>query len=350
MDITNELVKWYKSHHRDLPWRNTSDPYRIWLSEVILQQTRVNQGIGYYHKFVDEYPTVHELARADEDSVLKNWQGLGYYSRARNLHKAARILSEQHEGYFPKSSKELSELPGVGEYISAAVASFAFDEAVPVVDGNVFRVLSRYFGVDEPIDTTRGKKKFRELANEVLNRKEPATFNQAIMEFGAMQCTPVNPDCASCPLQTGCVAYAENRVGELPVKARKTRQKQVFFYYLVLFDSEGLWVNKRTTEGIWKNLYDFPVVESSKKLDPEMAIGKFRRTELPGETFISRVSEKYSHVLSHRKIEAVFIEAQNASGFERDSLYLKCKWTELPQLAVPRLIHRFLEDRGWIER
>ena len=221
MNFSNHIRDWYNSNKRDLPWRNTTDPYSIWLSEIILQQTRVTQGLSYYLKFIDRYPTVHNLADADENDVLKTWQGLGYYSRARNLHFSAKYISKTLNGTFPSSSDELKKLKGVGEYTAAAIASFCYKEPVAVLDGNVFRVLSRYFGISTPIDSTNGKKEFKELAAECLNNQFPDEHNQAIMEFGALQCTPKSPSCSGCPLSVNCVAYNDDLVSQLPLKSKK---------------------------------------------------------------------------------------------------------------------------------
>jgi A/G-specific adenine glycosylase len=220
MNFSEEIIKWYKKNKRDLPWRRTKNPYQIWLSEVILQQTRVDQGMDYYLRFTKEFLNIDELARAKEDKVLKLWQGLGYYSRARNLHATAKMVSRQYKGEFPSSHDEILKLKGVGEYTAAAIASFAFDQCYPVVDGNVFRVLSRVFAIETPIDSGLGKKEFYSLAKELIDPSQPALYNQAIMEFGAIQCKPKNPDCYNCPLKGMCLAHSKKMVERLPIKSK----------------------------------------------------------------------------------------------------------------------------------
>ena len=232
--FSQKIIFWYEHNKRDLPWRNTRDPYLIWLSEIILQQTRVDQGMSYYLKFVGEFPTVKQLAKADNEKVMKLWQGLGYYSRARNLHTTAKIILLEHKGVFPKEFETILALKGVGEYTAAAIASFAYNKPYAVVDGNVYRVLSRVFDISTPIDSTQGKKEFNHLAGELLDKNKPAIYNQAIMEFGAMQCKPINPYCAVCPLNTMCLAYSKKLVAELPVKSKKTKVRDRYFNYIVL--------------------------------------------------------------------------------------------------------------------
>jgi A/G-specific adenine glycosylase len=223
MNFSKTIIRWYNKNKRDLPWRHTKDPYKIWLSEIILQQTRVQQGLPYYETFVKKFPTVHHLAKANEDVVMKTWQGLGYYSRARNLHYSAKFISKNLKGKFPNNFEEIKKLKGIGDYTAGAIASFAFNKPYPVVDGNVFRVLSRYFGIKTPIDSAKGKNEFVEKATLLLDKKNPGTFNQAIMEFGAMKCVPQNPDCGKCPLKNGCEALANDTVSALPFKSKKNK-------------------------------------------------------------------------------------------------------------------------------
>src|SRR5690554_5706333 len=275
MTFSQKLISWYSEHKRELPWRNTKDPYKIWLSEVILQQTRVAQGLPYYENFINTFPTVFDLAKADEQQVLKIWQGLGYYSRARNLHHTAQYISENLNGIFPDNYKDLLKLKGVGSYTAAAIASFSNDEAVAVLDGNVYRVLSRYFGIETDISSSKAKKEFQELANEVLDQKQPSLFNQAIMEFGALQCVPKNPNCEVCVLNDSCFALKEKKVDKLPVKLKKTKVTQRFLNYLVFLDeNKNSIINKRTQNGIWKNLYEFPLLEVTEKTDLEVITQK----------------------------------------------------------------------------
>lgn len=265
MDFSNSLIKWYLQNKRDLPWRNTSNPYPIWLSEIILQQTRVAQGTPYFLSFMNAFPTVFDLANANEEQVLKLWQGLGYYSRARNLHKTAKIVTHEMSGVFPNTYKDLQKLKGVGEYTAAAIASFSYNEPVPVVDGNVFRVLSRYFDVETDIAVASAKKQFAALAFELMPKTNPALFNQAIMEFGALQCVPKSPNCNICIFNTSCAALQKKKVDQLPVNKKKLKVRNRFFNYLVVTDENGNSViQKRTAKGIWHNLYEFPLIETEE--------------------------------------------------------------------------------------
>lgn len=266
MNFTNLLIEWYLQKKRDLPWRNTTNPYPIWLSEIILQQTRVAQGMPYFYAFLESFPTVKELAIADEQQVLKLWQGLGYYSRARNLHQTAQYIANELDGVFPNSYASLIQLKGIGEYTAAAIASFAYNEPVPVVDGNVFRVVSRYFGIESDINTGKTKKEFTALAAELLSKEQPALFNQAIMEFGAMHCTPKNPDCENCIFNSSCVALQKGLVGQLPFKSKKIKIRKRYFNYIVLQDKKGnTKIQQRTDKGIWHNLYEFPLFETTQE-------------------------------------------------------------------------------------
>lgn len=312
------LERWYEVHKRDLPWRHTRDPYRIWLSEIILQQTRVVQGKPYYERFVEAYPTVADMARADERELLRLWQGLGYYSRARNLHQTARYVTLQLEGKFPSTYHELLKMKGIGAYTAAAIASFAFGERVPVVDGNVYRVLARVFGITDDITTTAARKTFAGLASRLIQTADdPATYNQAIMEFGAIHCTPVAPDCLLCPLQQACVAYQTGRQYLLPVKAKKAPVRERFFEYLV-FRHEGKFaMRERSARDIWQNLYDFYLVETSGPPSPSILAGDlesfWQKLSLP-EPVLKAVSQgtlgapstEATQLLSHQRIRAQF--------------------------------------------
>ncbi|WP_343488147.1 A/G-specific adenine glycosylase [Allomuricauda sp. d1] len=263
MDFSQKILRWYTENKRELPWRTTQNPYNIWLSEVMLQQTRVAQGLPYYKKFIKAFPTVTDLANASEEKVLKLWQGLGYYSRARNMHATARYVVAENGAEFPKTYEGLLKLKGVGDYTASAIASICYGEPQPVVDGNVYRVLARYFGVDLPTNSTAGIKYFKQLAKEVMSASTVRDYNQGIMEFGAIQCAPKNPNCTVCPLNDGCKALQKGLVGQLPVKLKKNKVKKRFFNYLVLIDSDGnTQLEKRTQKGIWQNLYQFPLLES----------------------------------------------------------------------------------------
>ena len=309
MIFSKLLISWYQAHKRDLPWRETRDPYRIWLSEIILQQTRVNQGLPYYERFVDTFPDVHKLAAAPQEEVLKLWQGLGYYSRARNLHAAAMQVVD-NGGLFPENYVELLKLKGIGDYTAAAISSFAFNEAVAVVDGNVYRVLSRIYGIATPINSSAGIKEFKNLAQQLIDQDDPATYNQAIMEFGALQCVPRNPVCQVCPFMSYCVAYKDSRIDELPVKLKKTNVQSLFHHYLVTITPSGkTLLQERPQSGIWAGLYEFPFVEAKGALLPQELIeDKKFKDVYEGVRFRESVynQQPIKHLLSHRKIHAYF--------------------------------------------
>ena len=302
------LLAWYPRHHRDLPWRRTRDPYAIWLSEVILQQTRVAQGLPYYETFLAAYPTVQRLAAAPEAEVLRYWQGLGYYSRARNMHHTAQQVVNEHGGHFPGNYAGLLRLRGVGPYTAAAIASFAFDEAVAVLDGNVYRVLARIFGLHMDITAPSSRKEFQALADQHIPATAPADFNQAIMEFGALQCTPAKPDCLFCPLQTQCWAFQHGQVALLPVKSKAKAARVRYFHYLVLRHDGQTYLRERREKDIWQGLYDFVLVETAV---PELPPAELLRHlgALGADLDTRQVAEPiaaYRHVLSHQKLEARF--------------------------------------------
>ena len=268
--FSKKLILWYLDHKRDLPWRTTAIPYYIWLSEIILQQTRVEQGLPYYQAFVSVYPTVKKLANASEEEVLKLWQGLGYYSRARNLHTTANYVSNELSGIFPTSYKELIKLKGVGDYTASAIASICFNEATAVVDGNVYRALARYFGIATPINSSLGIKEFKNLAQQLIDVDKPGNHNQALMEFGARQCKPQNPNCEICIFNDSCIALQQKKISELPVKLKKTKVKNIYFNYIVLiFKNKKTLLQKRIGKGIWQNLYEFPLIETEKNFKLE---------------------------------------------------------------------------------
>jgi len=354
MRFSDAIIRWYHRHKRDLPWRNSKDPYKIWLSEIILQQTRVNQGLPYYETFVKKFPTVHHLANAKEDEVMKTWQGLGYYSRARNLHFTAKHISAELKGKFPDTFNEIKKLKGIGDYTAGAIASFAFNQPFPVVDGNVFRVLSRFYGIKTPIDSTKGKKEFTGKANLLIDKKNPGIFNQAIMEFGALQCVPQNPDCRKCPLKNNCKAYSKNLVDILPIKSQKTKIKIRYFNYFVFRVKGKIGIRKRTENDIWKNLYDFPMVETTK---PVKRFPIFLNSIIPNERKkgmpeywndgIKTCKVELKHVLSHQIIYARFWEAKSLSGKKpvivNNERYIS--ESQLHKFAFPRLIERYFQGK-----
>jgi A/G-specific adenine glycosylase len=328
--LRQALQEWYKAQQRDLPWRHTQDPYLIWLSEIILQQTRVDQGLPYYHKFTAAFPTVWDLANASQQEVLNLWQGLGYYSRGRNLHATAQQITFDYNGAFPTSYQGLLKLKGVGPYTAAAIASFAFNLPHAVVDGNVFRVLSRYFGVDLAINSPEGKRQFDALAQELLDQKNPALHNQAIMEFGALQCKPVSPNCANCPVLTTCVAQQTAQVAQLPIKIKKVKvRKRYFVYHLMANAQQQLAFSKRGPKDIWEGLYEFPLQEFDSQED--------MLSYLKDKTV---VGAKFQHLLTHQKIEAYFV--QTSLTAKETSDYLLLSLAALEDHPIPRLIDKFL--------
>lgn len=346
MLFSKTLIKWYLRNKRELPWRETNDPYRIWLSEIMLQQTRIDQGLPYYLKFVEAFPNIFELAGAPLGKVLKLWQGLGYYSRARNLHETARVVSQELGGDFPGSYKELLKLKGIGDYTASAIASFSYGEPVAVVDGNVYRVLSRYFGMETAINSTAGIKEFKALASELLDNEQPGLHNQAIMEFGALQCKPQLPLCGKCPLSGSCLALKDNKIGELPVKIRKGKIRKRFFNYLVFLSEEKrTLLEKRRGKGIWEGLYQFPLVESHAPVAVnDLVLRKdFRRIVGKENLKISLYNnEAIIHKLSHQHIYTHFwiLESRVVPG---KSVPLE-KVSDYP---VPVLVANFLNDFGW---
>jgi A/G-specific adenine glycosylase len=338
------LSTWYRKNKRDLPWRNTRNPYQIWLSEIILQQTQVIQGLSYYNRFLEAFPTVKHLASASEDEVLKLWQGLGYYSRARNLHGAAKHIMAAHKGVFPKQYDEILALKGVGEYTAAAISSFAFDEAKAVVDGNVYRLLSRLFGIKTPIDSTLGKKEFKNLADALINTKQPALHNQAIMEFGSQYCKPQQPNCSSCVFIAKCRAAAEGTVTQLPVKEKKTKIKTRYFNYLILVNSKKeVIVQKRIAGDIWQGLYEFVVIETKRKtpfskleFDKNLSISKLTKPNAKWQ------SKEYKQILSHQHLFVRFYLVD--AVFKPSSSIKKVSYSALQKLPLPRLIEKFMTD------
>ncbi|GAB3534336.1 A/G-specific adenine glycosylase [Pontibacter brevis] len=348
--FSDTLLRWYGQHKRSLPWRDTTNPYYIWLSEVILQQTRVAQGLPYYQKFVEAYPTVQQLAAAPEDEVLRLWQGLGYYSRARNMHHTAKIVVEQYGGQFPDSYAELLKLKGVGSYTAAAIAAFAFREQVAVLDGNVFRVLARVFGVSDDIAVPASRKIFQKLADELVPAGAPDLYNQAIMEFGAIQCTPVMPDCLFCPLQQSCFAFNNGMVQELPVKKKAKAARPRFFHYIVLEHEGTFYLRKRLEGDIWQGLYDFYLYESQEKSLPlEALVQELQHAGLQIDpNHLQPPLKDYKHILSHQKITARFYRIRLTSPLKeevlRETRVAPFHVEEIEALPKPILIDSYLKD------
>ena len=345
MNFSNTLIRWYLQNKRELPWRNTHKPYYIWLSEIMLQQTRVAQGTPYFLSFTAAFPTVYDLAQANEEQVLKLWQGLGYYSRARNLHKTAQFVANELSGKFPDNYNDLLKLKGVGEYTAAAIASFSFNEAVPVVDGNVFRVLSRYFDIETDIALASAKKEFSALAFELMPKANPAIFNQAIMEFGALQCVPKSPDCTICVFNSSCAALQKDKVGQLPVKSKKLKVKNRYFNYLVVEDEElNTIIQKRTAKGIWHNLYEFPLIESDREVDFDFISEQIQHNFFENNTIMSMEdsnSKSIIHKLSHQHLYIKFWKVKLKGNIKNG-----IDATTLKTFPFPIVIHNFIEKEA----
>ncbi|SRR5690606_35356961 len=342
--FSNKLIAWYLRHKRELPWRFTSNPYHIWLSEIILQQTRVLQGLPYYLKFVEAYPKVENLANAPEAEVLKLWQGLGYYSRARNLHATAKMVSEEMDGVFPNNHKDLLKLKGVGDYTASAIASICFNLPEAVVDGNVYRVLARVFGISTPINTSAGQREFKNLAQQLIDKDQPGTFNQAIMEFGARYCVPQNPDCENCIFKNGCAAFQRKKVSEFPIKIKAKPVKIRFFNYLVfLSEKENTVLQQRKEKGIWHKLYEFPLIETSEdiSLSALKKLPQFQRfSENMRIESISLYNEKpVLHKLSHQHLNTRFWIVETS-----EEMPTTTPISEVKNYAVPVLIGNFVSE------
>jgi A/G-specific adenine glycosylase len=350
MEIAELLISWYLKEKRDLPWRHTKDPYFIWLSEIILQQTRVDQGINYYFRFVNTFPTLGMLASSKEEDILKIWQGLGYYSRARNLFHTAVTIENEYGGKFPTTYDGLLKLKGIGPYTAAAISSFAYDLPHAVVDGNVSRVLSRIYDVPEAVNSTAGKKIIDDLAAQTLDINNPGTYNQAIMELGALVCTPLNPRCQDCPLSAKCLALKNGTAQDRPVKLKKKKARVRHIHYAVLEKDGEILFRKRTENDIWQGLHDFFSVENIPVSDPQAM------AEIIGDTFPdlglnelpSAAHKVYTHQLTHQKIEAEFWKFQYTGKIDFNSIYLSVRKEDIERLPIPRLVHKYLEDAGLV--
>jgi A/G-specific adenine glycosylase len=346
-----KLIHWYLQNKRDLPWRSTKNPYFIWLSEIMLQQTRVAQGLPYYVKFANAFPKVEDLANASEESVLKLWQGLGYYSRARNLHFTAKLVAYEYGGVFPNNYKELLKLKGVGDYTASAIASICYDEATAVVDGNVYRVLGRYFGIATPINSADGIREFKLLAQQLIDKSQPGTYNQALMEFGARHCVPQNPDCNSCIFNDKCLALSTKKIGSLPVKLKKTKIRKRFFNYIVVnSEDEQTVLQQRTGKGIWRQLFEFPLIESDAdidateltKIDEYTCLAK----ELRIESLILFNEKVIIHKLSHQHLYTRFwiAKTKDLSRAGTDLALQGVPIEKVRDYAVPVLIENFISE------
>lgn len=343
MNPSKLLINWYTDNKRDLPWRNTQNPYFIWLSEIILQQTQVVQGLPYYVAFTTKFPTVFDLAKAEEQEVLKLWQGLGYYSRARNLHASAKYIVDDLDGKFPDTFEDILKLKGVGDYTASAIASICFNHNTAVVDGNVYRALSRIYGISTPINTGKGFKEFKALAQQLIDPKQPATFNQAIMEFGARLCKPKNPDCNNCPFNNKCVALQNNSITDLPVKLKKTKVTTKHFNFIVILSKDNKTIlEQRTSSGIWQNLYQFPLIETSKEANFSIIKQKIETLDSlkqkPFELSIYNeqpIVHKLSHQHLHTKFWILNLDQTLPNGIFTD---------KIQDYPVPILIGNFIEN------
>lgn len=306
MTLADQLIDWYSKNGRDLPWRQTNNPYIIWLSEIILQQTRIEQGMPYFYKFVEAYPTVKDFAEADEEDLLRLWQGLGYYSRVRNMHKAAKAVMTEFDGIFPSTYEDVITLTGVGEYTAAAISSFSINQKKAVLDGNVFRVLARYFGIDTAINSTAGKKQFLTIANEVISDKFPGLYNQAIMDFGATVCKPKAPVCENCILRLDCVAFSKNLIASLPIKTKGKPSRNRYFNYFII-EKDGAYVfTKRGADDVWANMYEFPLIETNEEIEiSDLQQLEAYKTHFEGAE-ITPIGSSVKHILSHQNIYARF--------------------------------------------
>ncbi len=344
-NFSDLLVEWYQLHKRDLPWRKTTDPYKVWLSEIILQQTRVQQGLPYYLKFVKKYPTVRELAMAKEETILKLWQGLGYYTRARNMHFTAKYIMGELAGVFPSRFDKLKELKGVGDYTAAAIASFCFNEVQPVVDGNVYRVLARYFGIFTPINAPNAKKEFYEIALNLIDKEYPGLFNQALMEFGALHCKVYQPLCQTCPMVYNCVAFKEKIQDQLPIKKKKIKVKKRYFNYIIFETATGkVYIQKRENKDIWKNLFEFFLIETDSIVD-ELALksNPIIKEFIKVKKFeIERLHDMpIRHKLTHQELSINFWSVQlDDVKIGSENFYT---WKEILKFPFPIVIHNFIE-------
>lgn len=350
--ISAFLNEWFIQNQRELPWRASKDPYIIWLSEVILQQTRVDQGIAYFYKFKKQWPSLRSLAKADEQEVLKLWQGLGYYSRARNMLKTAKLIAEKYNGIFPSDYETIRKLPGIGPYTAAAIASIAFDLPFAAIDGNVIRLITRVYGIEEAVDTSVGKKLVQALADELLDQANPGRHNQAMMEFGALYCVPLNPNCLQCGLQQQCIAFQTNQVDKLPLKSRKQKVTKRWFNYLICSVKQGeeefLLLQKRTADDIWLGLWEFPLIESKKELHVEqlMEDGLFKKLASGNSFVITKESAIIKHQLSHQHIMAKFfhVEFMHLVVGKTENVLSLVNKSRLTDYPLPRLIDRYLQQ------
>ena len=343
--FSTSIINWYSQNKRDLPWRHTRSPYKIWVSEIMLQQTRVDQGIGYYNRFIAAFPTVHDLANAPLDDILKLWQGLGYYSRARNMHVTAKCIVKEYDGNFPTAYSGLIKLKGIGDYTASAIAAFAFKVPIAAVDGNVYRIFSRYYGIFTPIDTTQGKKELNAIAQEMVDKLQPDIYNQAIMDFGALMCSPKKPRCYDCPLMESCYAFRNGCVDQLPAKSKKITQRIRYFSYIMIKQGKFTYVHKRQGKDIWHSLYDFPMVETVKEMEPEAIVKSKEWKILFGRARVNilHISDLTKYPLSHQLLMTRFyIVELPSSTYLPQGDFIKIKIADLDQYSTPILIDSYM--------
>lgn len=337
------ILNWYQKNARNLPWRDTKDPYKIWLSEIILQQTQIVQGLNYYEKFIEKFSTINLLAQAEEDQILKLWQGLGYYSRARNLHKAAKMVQEKFNGQFPQTYEEIIQLPGVGDYTASAIASFAYQLPYPVLDGNVFRFIARLYNIDLPIDEQKNRKVFIALLEELMQNQAPDTFNNAMMEMGATVCKPQNPLCDSCPVQLFCEAYKQKTIAMRPVKSKKVKVSTKHFNFFYISYKDGFYLEQRKEKGIWQNLFQLPLIETEFKADKAVLMDKLTLLYNHDSKSKLNLQQEVKHLLTHQTIEAQFWElnlSHQPIFSNKNMVYTNL--SEYKNFAVPKLIENYL--------
>ncbi len=346
MSFQSQVLNWYSKNKRDLPWRSTHDPYKIWVSEIILQQTRIQQGIPYYHSFLHSFPNVEKLAKAEERSVLKKWQGLGYYSRARNMHTTAGIVADIYKGVFPVQYESLLKLPGIGDYTASAISSICAGEARPVLDGNVIRVLTRFFGIRQAVDEKKTLIRLKHIANSLLDTKRPGTYNQALMDLGSIQCVPKKPDCYNCPLVSSCVAFEKKLTHLIPRKNKKPRVTHRYFHYFLPVEKDLIYLKKKSEKDIWKGLYDLPCIESDRPLNEHEVRIKLKNELVKGKTLPSlrRIPGPAKHVLSHQIIHALYYRVNMKQLKPKEYTPVKTSGSSLHIYPVSRLLDKFLSS------
>ncbi|MFV0144015.1 A/G-specific adenine glycosylase [Empedobacter falsenii] len=340
MNFNYLILSYFDKNKRDLPWRHTKDPFRIWLSEIILQQTRVDQGMKFYNNFIQEFDTIFDLANAEEQKVLKLWQGLGYYSRARNLHYTSKVISDELNGHFPTNFNDLKKLKGIGDYTAAAISSIVYNEAVPAVDGNMFRVFARYFNIEDDISSPKTKKIFWDLGLEIIDKKRPGDFNQAVMDLGATICTPKQPKCEICPLNESCEALRLNKVTELPVKLKKTKVSNRFLHFIIIENESTIAFSKRTGNDVWKNLFTFPKIETETDLlDKGWILDQNLENKL---TFI----DEEKHVLSHQNLFIKYwklnVSLNEITKMKAENNFEMISLNNLEDYPLPKPIEKFI--------